>query len=247
MSNNIFWHLVAVFVSSTLPVYWIGNPTLNYYTLQACGVTIILYFVTKKTLQSSNHKNSLDLFFLNLITQTLVVSTGGATSPLFFLYYFVLFAFSVYYEPFQALSVSIFTAISLLYLSPSLLTNFDPHLLNIFSILLIAPLATVYSKAIIKNEQSKLRINSLEVDLIQSENDSLLWITTESQPTLNKTINAITDLIIYLTSTRSQITFPKAFLTKIKSIQSDLLTLYSSSELFEQDIKNKTDKVKKQL
>ncbi len=115
-------------------------------------------------------------------------------------------------------------------------------MVNLFSLILISPLANIFSQSLAKNLEAKSKIKILEENLNENESDSLLWITTDSKPTLDKVIGSLSDLIIYLRSSRSNIQLPKMFLDKIKTIQSDLLTLYTSTELLEESIKEKSDK-----
>lgn len=243
MLNTYSWQIPLTVLSTILPGLWSYFPLLEQYTLQACATATILYIVIRKAFRSTSHQSFLTLFYLNLIVQTLVVSTGRSSSPLFFLYYFVLFAFAIYFDHLQIFVISITTIFSLIYLN-KVPVNFDKNLINLLSLLLITPLASIYSKAIIKLEQSKEKIEYLENDIANSKTDSLLWLSTENRPLLNKSIDAITDLIIYLKSTRSLIKLPNGFLEKLKNIQSDLLTLYSSSDTLEDTLKNKPDSPK---
>ena len=104
-----------------------------------------------------------------------------------------------------------------------------------------APLAVSFSKNYLSNLQSKGKIVLLEESLKKDETDSLLWISTQAKPTINSIINATTDLVIYLNSTRHNLSIPKGLLDKIKSIQSDLLTLYSSAEELQDSIEEVSD------
>lgn len=240
MDLSFIWQSLAVISSTVLPYVWNANQNLQSYTLQACGALVILYIVSKRFLRPTN-QNLFSLLFLNIITQTLIITTGKTDSPLFFIYYFVLFAFATYFSHLQIFTITLTTVICHLISSPDLLNKLDPSILSPLSLLLISPLAVVYNQQIIRNQQAKTKINNLEVDLSESDKDSLLWLSTESIPTINKSIEAITDLIIYLKSTRSAVNMPLAFIEKMKAIQSDLLTLYTSTDIFEESIKNKTD------
>lgn len=243
MSGTQIIHTFINIVATIAPAYWIYSPLLQNYTLQACGAAVILYIVSKKVLPPTS-QDITTVVFLNLIIQLLVFSTGASLSPLFFLYYFVLFAFAIYFDRTQVFLISLITTLTHLYFSRS--AQIGPNqIANLLSILLISPLASIYSQAVLKNELSKQKIKNLENDLSETEADSLLWITTENKPTLNKAIDSITDLIIYLKSTRSKFSAPNSFVAKLKAIQSDLLTLYSSADLLEDNLKNQTDNNKK--
>lgn len=244
MSAQVALHTLTIIFSTILPSLWISNPGLEPFTLQACGALTLAYIAFKK-LSGPTTQNIVTLLFMNALVQTLIISTGKTASPLFFLYYFVLFAFAVTFERYQVFVITIFTIISYIFLDQSLLGH-TQGVANLLSLLLISPLATLYSKAVIKNNLAKEKIVSLQEDLSKTETDSLLWLATENKPTLNSVISSITDLIIYAKSSRAEIQPPKAFINKMRSIQSDLMTLYSSADLLEEDLKSKTDSIKKQ-
>lgn len=237
-------HTITIILSTILPSLWIGNQHLEPYTLQACGALMLVYIAFKK-FSGPVYQNIITLLFMNALVQTLIISTGKTSSPLFFLYYFVLFAFAVSFERYQVFVITLFTIASHLLIDRGIQGN-TQNIANLLSLLLISPLASLYSNTVIKNNTAKEKIKSLQEDLTQTEADSLLWLATENKPTLNQVISSITDLIIYLKSTRSSIAVPKAFLNKMRSIQSDLMTLYSSADILEEDLKSKTDSNKKQ-
>lgn len=242
MSFSFLLHAFLITLSSLLPWLWILNKSTSDYTLQLCGVIVILYTVSKKVLRvtyQNFNPNILTLLTVNSITQLLIFSTGGINSPLFFLYYFLIFAFALIYESYQALTVSLVT--SAIYLFQ---TNFSLSPLitaNLLSLILISPLARLFSNTMIKNLEAKGKITILESNIEKEEVDSLLWLSTEAKPTLNSIISSVTDLVIFLKSSRNNIPVPKSFLDKIKSIQTDLITLYSSSEDLEESIKELSD------
>ncbi len=244
MSIQVVLHTIAIVTSTVLPGMWISNATLEPYTLQGCGALVLAYMAFKKFSRPST-QNLTTLLFMNALVQTLIISTGKTASPLFFLYYFVLFAFAVSFERYQVFVITLATTAVHLLISRNLQEQ-TQNLTNLLSLLLISPLANYYSNAVIKNNAAKDKIQSLQEDLTQTETDSLLWLATESKPTLNHVINSITDLIIYLKSTRAEASVPKAFLNKMRSVQSDLMTLYSSADILEDDLKSKTDSIKKQ-
>ncbi len=242
MNARIALHTVSIIISTILPSLWISNSQLEPYTLQACGVLTLAYIAFRK-LSGPSTQNIISLLFMNTFVQTLIISTGRTASPLFFLYYFILFAFAVSIEKYQVFVITVFTISSHFFLDPKLQNQLQ-SLANLFSLLLISPLANLYSNAVIKNDIASKKIKIMQEDMLQTETDSLLWLATENKPTLNQVINAITDLIIYLKSTRSESSIPKAFINKMKAIQSDLLTLYSSADILEDDLKSKSDNKK---
>lgn len=242
MSGSIFTQSIINIAATIIPAYWTHSQALQNYTLQACGVTVILYIASKKLLPLT-YQDVTTAVFMNIIIQFLIFSTSGSLSPFFFLYYFVLFAFAIYFDKTQVFLISLTTALTHLYFSDT--SQIQPgQIANLLSIMFISPLASIYSSAIIRNEVAKQKITNLENELTETDADSLLWITTENKPTLNKAIDSLTDLVIYLKSTRSKFYAPPSFILKLKSIQSDLLTLYSSVDILEENLKDKSDNKK---
>lgn len=237
-------HVFLIVLSSIIPLAWILNPNTSSYTLQLCGVITIVYIVSKKVLLTMSHNfnhNILTILTTNSIVQLLVLSTGGTRSSFFFLYYFLIFAFAIIYESRQAFVVSLVT-IALYLFNPSHIFD-TTSIISLFSLVLISPLAHLLSISMIQNLQAAGKIKVLEDNIQKEEIDSLLWLSTEAKPTLNSVISSITDIVIFLNSSRNEYGLSKNFIDKIKGVQTDLITLYSSSEDLEESIKESTDKI----
>jgi len=242
MKVSFLTHSLLILFSTLIPFVWTSNSTTFPYTLQLCGGLIIAYIVFKKVLGNVYHENGVDILTVltaNSITQLLILSTGGSKSSLFFLYYFLIFAFSIVCESYQSITISLATVLAFLY---QLNFNADAATIaNLFSLLLISPLAQSFSKTMINNLESQGKIKVLENNLEKEESDSLLWLTTEAKPTLNSVITSVTDLVIFLKSSRHNLDVPKNLLDKVKSIQADLITLYSSTDDLEETLKESSD------
>ena len=112
MRSKFLLHATLIIASSLLPFLWSQSSITSNYTLQLCGALIILYTALRKFLPHTNNNvdpNILTILTANSITQLLVFSTGGTSSPLFFLYYFLIFAFAMIYEGYQAVTISLIT------------------------------------------------------------------------------------------------------------------------------------------
>lgn len=242
MDLSFLLNALLISLSSLLPWFWILNSNTSPYTLQLCGGLVVLYTVFKKFLPIFGHKidpNILTILTVNSITQLLVFSTGGISSPLFFLYYFTIFAFAIIYESRQAIVTSATTVlIYLFHLRFSLDTS---TIASLFSLILITPIAQLLSSTLLSSLESAGKIKILEKNIEKEETDSLLWLSTEAQPTLNSVINSITDIVIFLNSTRNEYNISQKFIDKIKKVQTDLIVLFSSSEDLEDSIKESTD------
>lgn len=119
---------------------------------------------------------SLVIFILNLI----VLSTGGISSSLFFLIYFLLFSLSFQNSPSTNLIYSLITIIFYTYSLSS-----TSSLIQLFSILLITPLTYFISQQQQKQEK-------IEASLSQDETDFLMWISLRLKTSL-KEILSISD------------------------------------------------------
>ena len=122
MAPRFILHAFLITLSSLLPWAWILNKSTADYTLQLCGGLVIVYIGFKKFLGLTHHSfnsNILTILTANSITQLLIFSTGGTSSPLFFLYYFLIFAFAIIYESYQSITIALLTVPSI-YFKPIL-------------------------------------------------------------------------------------------------------------------------------
>ena len=147
------------------------NQTLAPFLPQVIALTslIIILFL------SLSHRLPLPLviFILNII----VYSTGGLSSFLFFLIYFLLFSLSFQNTPPVNLIFSLITIIFYSYSLDSL-----SSLIQLFSLLLITPLTYFIS------HQQQLQKNTEDI-LSQDETDFLLWISLRLKSSLREIIS----------------------------------------------------------
>lgn len=113
------------------------------------------------------------IFILNLI----VLSTGGISSFLFFLIYFLLFSLSFQNQPAVNL---VYSLITIIFYSYSL--SSPTSLIQLFSLLLITPLTYFIS-----HEQESWQ--KTESVLAQDETDFLLWISLHLKSSLKEIIS----------------------------------------------------------
>jgi len=110
------------------------------------------------------------IFVLNLA----IFSTGGISSPIFFLSYFLLFSLSFQNQPTINL---VFSLITMAFYSYSL--NSVNSIIQLFSVLLISPLTYFISK------QQELQKNTEDI-ISQDETDFLFWISLHLKKSLNE-------------------------------------------------------------
>jgi len=113
------------------------------------------------------------IFILNLI----VLSTGGISSFLFFLIYFLLFSLSFQSQPTQSL---IYSLITIIFYSTSL--SSISSFIQLFSLLLITPLTYFISR----EQETSQKTESV---LTEDETDFLLWISLHLKSSLREIIS----------------------------------------------------------
>jgi hypothetical protein len=116
-------------------------------------------------------------------------------------------------------------------------------IINLLSLVLITPLAIVFSKNYLQNLQSQGKITLLKEAIKDEQTDSLLWISTTAKPSLATVLNSLTDIVMYLNSKGQTSLLPKQFIDKIKTIQKDLISLYASTGTLEKSIEESSDKM----
>jgi len=243
MQLVFIFHSIYLIVSTLLIWFWATSPILNPYNLQLTGVLVLLYFGLRVFMRPTNQRrmNIITVIILNAVCLLLIFSTGGVLSPLFFLLDFLLFALALIFEPVQAGIISVLLAGLFAWQSRSVMST--NQLVNIAALLLMSPIAVLFSRNYLENLANQGKIYLLKKTIKEEESDSLLWISTQAKPSLVSVLNAITDLVIFFNSKGHEYILPKGFLEKIKTIQKDLITLYSATNVLEKNIKETSDNI----
>ncbi len=240
----VFSHTIYLTLSIILTWLWTSSPSLSLYNLQLTGALTLVYFAFKFFSRSTDQKaiNFPSTIILNTICLLLIYSTGGVISPLFFLLDLLFFALALLFEPIQAAVASfIIVIIFLIQNFSSLDTN---KIVNLISLVLMTPIAVIFSRNYLEILVSKGQIKILKEALKESETESLLWINKKAKPSLATVLNATTDLVMYFNSKGKMLSLPPGIPDKLKSIQEDLITLYTSTTTLEKSIENEADKLK---
>lgn len=241
---TILYILHSVFLGLAIMAtfIWTKDPTLSSYNLQLTGALVLLYFVfrmintARRSLISSSFPSTIILTVVSLL---LVFSTGGIVSPLFFILNFLLFALSLLFEPIQTVITS-FILIGVFAWDNYSHIN-TQGIINLLSLALMTPLAAIFSRTYLSNLQSIGKIKILKQTLKQEEAESLLWVTSTAKPSIASVLNSVSDLVIYFNSITNDL--PSAFIDKLKSVQTDLITLYTSTGTFEKSLKETSDNI----
>lgn len=155
---------------------WAVSPYQSFAT--QIITTLLALFITKHILREhlTTQKESLiDSLILTALVLTIVTSTGGLASPLFFLVYFLLFTLSLLLAPVIPLVLSF--ALIVYFLFTSSVTSFS-QLLPLFSFPLITPLAVYFGREHKKKLYYKQDCLHLSETIRRETTDVFLWLTT---------------------------------------------------------------------
>ena len=241
--SRVTMHTVFLSLSILFSWLWSSQPGLNLYNLQLTGVLTLVYFASKFFSRSSDQKtfNFTSTLILTTICLLLIFSTGGISSPLFFLLNLLFFALALLFEPIQAVIASSLIVSIFLLQNYSQLDTFK--IINLITLILMTPVAVIFSRNYLEILQTKGRIKILEEALEETEVDSLLWIS-KTKPSIASVLNSTTDLVMYFNSKGRNLLLPTPILDKLKAIQQDMIALYTSTSSLEKTIEAEADKVK---
>lgn len=228
--SKFLLHSFFLIAAVVLVFFWTNDPTLSIYTLQLIALFVLTYFLNqfffRRKKQALSRLNlTIDAVIFTLVILLLVASTGGLTSPLFFLIYFLMFGLALLFEP--AITFSLALAMVLFFLLKP--TKEEPLIeaLQLFSLLLITPLAMFFGRQYLKllENEEKIKILEEEEEIMEEqigkeETDILLWATLEFKRGLSEILHQTSDLLADL----SHLTLnQKEKLSKIRQIASELL------------------------
>lgn len=177
-SFMLFGSFVAVFL-------WQASPLADF-TVPAVGFLIFLYLILSKGKRKQESekkenplaKEALTIFILNTMILLLIFTTGGLTSPLYFLLYFISFGIAFVLLP-ETVFVFILGAI-LLFLPVALDGEVARNLLQVGSLALISPIAYFFGKEYRarqamqeRTEEIAQRITEKAGDVLTNEEDML--------------------------------------------------------------------------
>lgn len=164
---------MVLFAGIAITFLWVTTPPLSNYSLQLTAILIIFLFFGKRMVNTEVFK-IIEGVATIIATLLVISSTGGISSPLFFLNYFLLFALSLLLEPVIPI------ALSVMFIFYYLLTNeigTSPfQLLELLAFPFMTPLAYFTGKIYQKEENQKKEIKNLthkveelEEELVEEE------------------------------------------------------------------------------
>lgn len=238
MARDLFIHSFFLFSAVVLTYVWTSNPILSLYTLQLIGIFVFLYFLSHTFIRPSVLTSILDAVIFTVIILLLITSTGGISSPLFFLIYFLLFAIALLFEPYITLILS---ATLVLYFWPKTITlNAGIQLLSVLFILPLAIfLGEQYLRLLASKEEIKILKKTgrkLEKHLTTEETNILFWLNLNFKEGILSVLQSSADLLASIGQLNLR---QKDSLEKIHSTAKQLL---KTGEQLERSIDLETDK-----
>lgn len=195
-------HSFFLIAAVILAFFWTQNPFLSYYNLQLMAVFILFFFVNQILARHHRQKINLtiDAVVFTMIILLVVISTGGLTSPLFFLIYFLMFGLSLLFEP--LITVSLTAAIVLFFLFTPSEANPQNELLQLFSLILITPVALFFGKQYLRvlKDEEKIKIMEEEEKILEEqiqveESDVLLWTCLDLKKGLTEILDETSQML----------------------------------------------------
>ena len=154
LSKEIAHALILIF--TIVLTFILPKTNLAQYDLQiSAGLFILLYLAKKFIISKNIYSRLIESVIFTLIIMGIVNSTGGLTSPFFFLIYFLLFSLTLILEPIISITTTI-TLIIFFLLSLPASQDFRT-LMPIISLAFITPFAMFMGSEKIKNEKLKVK------------------------------------------------------------------------------------------
>lgn len=169
-------YVLALFSVISISSYLFSISPLTPYLPQIIAFLAIVFILLIK------QKKYL-LYLIALITNLIVFTTHGLTSPLFFLVYFLLFALAFKYPPRLTL---VYSLILIILLAQSL--NSLISLIPLLSLALISPIAWFIGLQHQENQQ-------LHTDISVDETDIFLWFSLKFKNSLNQILDSTSILL----------------------------------------------------
>jgi len=200
-------------------------PQTKIYAPQAIALlSIITIFISLK-------QKRLSLLSLSYLINTIIFTTGGLNSPVFYLTHFFIFTLASFYPPTVTLSYSL---IITLFLTNSL--DSPQSVLTLISLPLITPLAYYIAKLNQDNLKKGVQLELDQDQISHHESGFFLWYSL----TLKNKINTIIDTLSQLLSNPKLNYGQKQML---KNIRHNSKTLLKTATKLAKDIDTKTDEI----
>ena len=186
---------LLIILSFAIAFLWQNSPLANY-TIPALGFLIFVYLITFAKKSQKNQRQlggTLDIMILNTAILLLIFSTGGLTSNLFFLLYFVGFGIAFVFTP-PTVFIFVLSAIAVFY--PDIFQNdLMGNIVRLGSLALISPLAYFFGREYRKRDfqEEKIEATSDAADAITKDVSKVL--ENEKQNLKEEDVERLSDVL----------------------------------------------------
>ena len=161
-------HSLILLLAIVVIFLWQENANLNYYSLQLSGILLLTLIISHHVLKPKSFK-LVESTVSTMAVLLIVSSTGGLSSPLFFLNFLLLFELSLLLEPLIPLFLS-----GILLVFYMMLTTSSPNYLIFLELLafpLMTPLSIFTGQIYIKVQNQKKEIKNLsdKIEVLEEE------------------------------------------------------------------------------
>ena len=150
---KFYQHSLLLLSSFALIFVW-QNSQLAQYTVPFIGFLVFMFLIISiRNKQNLNLGGPVNFFILNTVLLLFIFSTGGITSNLFFILYFLLFAAAFILDP---RSVFIFpVATIIIFWNQIFQGDTGANIIKMASLSILSPLAYFFGAAFRKNEEDE--------------------------------------------------------------------------------------------
>jgi hypothetical protein len=197
----------AILILSFLFIYIWEQTELVTYTVPFLGFLVFIYLLVfakrKKQLFNLDSNSLWTVLVLNTVILLLIFITGGITSPIFFLLYFLVFGIAFAFEP---LSVFVFLiGAIIIFLPAAFKDDVSGNLMRLGPLLLISPLAYFFGNEFRKSdkreeemekmaERTKEAANTISEDVEEVIKDEKEKLSPEATEKLDQILEETEDL-----------------------------------------------------
>lgn len=162
MTRKIVTHAVILIIATLVIYSWVTNPVLANYSLQLTGILLLTLIFTHHLLKPVTFK--LVESTISTMSVLMVISaTGGLSSPLFFLNYFLLFELSLLLEP--VIPMLLAGALIVFYIASDHTTYSSLTIIELLAFPIMTPLAFFFGQMYQKVKNQKKEIQHLEKEV----------------------------------------------------------------------------------
>lgn len=148
-----FLHAIILICTICLAFVYVRTPLVAFDLQIIAFLFIVLYFSRRYYLSQHTPSNLLESVVFTFVVLTIILTSGGVSSPFFFLLHFLLFALSLFLAPQVGITATVTIMTFLIFTVPfdQGLNNFIP----ILSIGLLSPFALFMGQLYLDNHREK--------------------------------------------------------------------------------------------